>query len=510
VTGGTGTRGRSSRRATYVSATEPSAVHRRRFLAGAAAGLGVAGTTTALAAGSEGYEPLGSVRVRGAHELVVAGTTGFVAAADGFATVDLADPADPVVLAERRGLLADREGGPLRQVWDVAVDGGRLAVAGPAGGGEPLRAVVVYDVSDPADPTREVVHETDTAVHNCDLADGVAYLTGSSREDYPLVAVDVADGTGTEVGTWSAVDADPAWGEVGSGLRPLHDVVVRDGLAYCANWDAGTFLVDVSDPAAPTAVDRVGEFAPADLAGLDRAERARRRIEPPGNDHFAAPSADGSLLGVGAEAWDVDGGDDTGGPGGIRLYDGDDRERLGTVAPTVPDDATPGNGVTTTAHNFELRGDRLYSSWYRDGVKLFDVSDPSAPSLLAHWRRPADRSFWTAQAVVPGEYFAATSMARRGSVGTVYTFPDAAGEQADQPALAETPTPTASPAPTATPAPTTDTPSPAPTAVPGEDDTPTSGGPGTPTPEAAPGLGPLAAAGGLGLAAWRLLRDGGR
>jgi hypothetical protein len=478
-------------------------VHRRQFLAGAA-GIGVAGTATTLAAGADGYEPLGSVRLRGAHELVVAGTTGYVAVADGFATVDLSDASDPVVLAEERGLLADREGGPLRQVWDVAVDGERLAVAGPAGGGEPLQAVAVFDVSDPAAPTREVVHETDTAIHNCDFADGVLYFTGSSRRNSPLVVVEVGSETATEVGTWSAVDADPAWGDVWSGLRPLHDVVVQDGTAYCANWDAGTFLVDVSDPAAPEAVDRVGAFDPADLTELERAERARQRIEPPGNDHFAAPSADGSVFGVGAEAWDLESGDDTGGPGAIRLYDGDSRERRGTVAPTVPTDATIATGVTTTSHNFELRGDRLYSSWYRDGVKVFDVSDPADPVELAHWRRPADRSFWTAQAVVPGEHFAATSMGRRGSEGAVYTFPDAAGEQADQPALDATPTPRSTRTATDTPTPEPATATPTPEGATQTDGTPT----GTPsaTPTSSPGLGALAATGGLGLAAWRLLR----
>jgi len=496
-----------------VSPTERSAVHRRTFLASAAAGVGagLGGGATALASAAEGYEPLGSARVRGAHELVVDGTTGFVAAADGFATVDLADPADPTVLAERRGLLPDREGGPLELVWDLAVDGDRLLVAGPAGAVAGLRALAVYDVSDPSAPSRTAVHELDTPVHNLDLADGVVHLTGNARPDQPMVSVDVAGGTPTEVAEWRAVDADPAWEDVASELRPLHDVVVQDGVAHCAYWDAGTYLVDVSDPADPSAVGHVGAYEPSTLAEFDDVDVSRERLEPPGNDHHSRSADDGSVLAVGAEAWNTDIGGDDGGPGGVTLYDrAGDLSRLGAVEPTVPADATISTGVTTTAHNFELVGARLYSACYRAGVKLHDVTDPADPTLLAHWRRPDDRSFWTAQVVEAGSHFAATSMGRRGSEGVVYTFPDEAGEQADQPPLEPTPTPTPTPTPSG-PGTATDTPTPSPA-------TPTPAAGGTvetsepdpepsPTTTSSPGLGPLAGAAGLGVAAWRMLGD---
>ncbi|MFB6227235.1 MAG: hypothetical protein ABEH88_01405 [Halobacteriales archaeon] len=66
-------------------------------------------------------------------------------------------------------------------------------------------------------------------------------------------------------------------------------------------------------------------------------------------------------------------------------------------------------GLWTTAHNFEIHGDRLYSSWYRAGVKIHDISDPGSPELLAWWLRPRETSFWTAQVGVPGEFFIASS-----------------------------------------------------------------------------------------------------
>jgi len=401
-------------------------MRRRSFLASSAALLG----TTALQRTSTAHEPfttLGFGDVPGTHDAVVEGTTVYVAANDGFATVDVSDPTEPTVLADERNLLSDVEDGPLGQIFDVAVEDDRLVVAGPA---NPqlgaLQGFGVYDVSDPAAPERTGVHTTEFPIHNLDIADGIAYLTGNNGADNPLVAVDVT-GTPAEVGRWSLVDHDGAWRDVPGQFRTLHDIWAQDGRAYLAHWDAGTWVVDVSDPAAITMVSKVRGRTPAELTdgGVD----SREFIRLPGNDHYVSTDEDATLLGVGAEAWSIPGGDEDGGPGGIELYDistPTDPERLARIDPPPTEDTTF-SGEWTTSHNFDIVGDRLYSSWYRGGVRVHDLSDPSDPEQLAAWQARDTAEFFTAKKVDDEPVFVGSST-RGGSGGQtmnsgIYTFP---------------------------------------------------------------------------------------
>jgi len=424
------------------------AVERRTFLTAlGAAALGTAGAGATRAARSQGtatpsdYAPLGRVTVEGAKEAVVddGGETVFVAASDGFATVDVSDPADPRVLAERRDLLAGREDGPMRQLFDADVDGDRLAVAGPANPANTPNAVLVYDVSDPSAPDRLAVHERDHPIHNVTLRDGVAYLTGNDGERNPLVLLD--DESGAELGRWSLLDADEQWEDVAPILRVLHDVTVNDERAYLAHWDAGTWVVDVSDPTDPTTATRIRGRAPDELADISGNDVRHEQTERPGNDHFATVNDDGTLLGIGMEAWDSPDTDAEGGPAGVELWDVsslDAPERLATIDPPPTSDPSF-DGVWTTSHNFAFRGDRLYTSWYRGGVRIYDVSDPSAPELTRSWRSTDRASFWAAQAARPGEFFVASSVGSAGALpsqfgtpedggvvepASIYTFPD--------------------------------------------------------------------------------------
>jgi hypothetical protein len=428
-------------------------------------GFGSSGTRTLDARGTaDDYGPLGKVTVGGAKEAVVSadGTTAFLAVTDGFAVVDLSDPAAPTIRNETRDVLADHERGPLRRVWDVTYDDDRLVVASQGGANGPLYAFVVYDVSDPANPKRLLWREARGPIHNCDLADGHVYLTGlhanhHSEEEataarLPVEVYDVRGEESRKVADWSPLDEDQGWADVPARNRVIHDVSVVSGRAYLAYWDAGAVLLDVSDPAEPAFLSRVGEFTPGDLAAMSAAELDAEATEgPAGNAHYVTGSADGSLLAVGKEAWD-DPATGGGGPGGIDLYDASDPtdpRKVATIEPEPAPDETYG-GVWTTAHNFEIRGDRLYSAWYRAGVKVHDVSDPASPERLAWWLAPREASFWTAQVAVPGEFFVASSAAGGRSrlpesEEALFAFPDRAGEQADRPSFSSvlTPTPTA-------------------------------------------------------------------
>lgn len=452
------------------------------------AGLGLAGLTTPIVAGrargqtaapdADGvYAPSGRLTLAGAADCRVSpdGTTAFVATGDGFDSVAL-----PALQsrASVQQIAAGREDGPLQGIADLAVDGDRLLVPGPAGrrSGR-LAGFALFDVSDPADPVQVAFHETGFSIHNAALDGGHAYLTAGRS----LVVIDVTDDDPVEIGRWSIADADARWDDVPLALWVLHDVRVRDGLAVLSQWDAGTWLVDVRSPAAPAVIGRAGGRSVETLAAVPDESVRRQAIEPPGNHHSAALSADGSLLAVGAEAFDAEAGDGVGGPGGITLYD--------VATPSAPEplatiDAPPGPaGTWTTAHDFTLVDDRLLSAWYQGGVRIHDVSDPGAPEELAWWRAPSEAAFWTARPAV-NETFVATSTTLPDSdlSSGLYLFPNRPGEQADPPATTE-------------PSPTTRSRSPSPT------DSPTR------TP-GQPSFGPAAALGGMaGLVAWRYWRQ---
>jgi hypothetical protein len=491
------------------------------------AGAALLGSAAVLGAGSGAarparahpgpYEPYGLVDLPGTKEAVVSpdGATAFVATTTGYATVDVSAPDRPRVLADVREPLADREDGPLRGIQDVKLDASRdrLVVVGPA---NPLpgalAGVLVVDVSDPAAPREVAFHETSFPVHNCDVADGRAYLTGNDGDRNPLVVLDVRDEP-TVVGRWSVLDADARWSVVSATLRPLHDVHVRDGRAYCSLWDAGTWILDVADPADPVVLGRAGGLPRRELAAVPEGRRRRAATEAPGNAHSAATDESGTLLAVGRESWAT--APDRPGPSGVDLYDVSDPAdpvRRATVEPPPTPDPTFA-GVWTTAHNIDLRDGRLYSAWYQGGVKRHDVSDPSNPRELSWWRDHRVARFWTARLAVPssrGGFFVASSMGVGDVPARLYTFPDHAGTQADPPALnvsdpnggrgssVDVVTPSGSPPPTPTPTP--------PSTATGSD-----GAVGV----SVPGLGPVAGAAGLGagvgaLGVRRWLRRRGR
>ena len=476
---------------------------------------------------TSGWEPLGELAVRGAAETVLTpdGETAFLATGDGFAAVDLADPGHPTLLVRERDISPPRVEGVMGGIYDVKYDDGRLLVAGPAGYESGVfRGVALFDVTDPASPVAIGGYRTTFPVHNCYLDGRYAYLTGNDGDTNPLVVVDVV--RGREVARWSVVDHDERWREVNVGLRTLHDVWVQGEYAYLAYWDAGTWILDVSDPTDPTYVADIGEQSVDRLARFEGPRAWRIQREPPGNDHYVATDPGGDLLGVGTESWNSNfgeeettpGPDDPGGPAGIALYDVSDPAapaHLATIDP--PPTADPNyNGVWTTAHNFDIADDRLYSSWYRGGVRVHDVSDPATPDELRHFRRSATTSFWTAQLAASSETVVATSFRNPADLddpGVLYTFPDAPQETpTPTPTRSRSSSPTRSPSPPPAGSGTAATTAPPATAsrTPPQSGPPDSAGTaGTETSADGPGFGPFAALAALGIGTWRLLTDEG-
>lgn len=385
------------------------------------------------------FGPLAAVPIDGAKEAVVGpdGITVYLAVTDGFAIVDVSNPGVPEILAERRDLLRAHRDGPLRQIQDVTVHGDRLLVVGPAhpSGPPAVHAALLYDVSDPTAPEQLAVHETDFPIHNAFLSGDYAYLTAFDGDRNPCVILE-ADGL-TEASRWSLLDHNPGWSDVDPRLRPLHDLWVHDDVMYLAYWDAGTWIVDVTTPATPELIGRVGGRSLDLLARIEEDIGSEARALP-GNHHSAVVDESGSLLAVGKEAWSAD---HESAPGGIELWDISEPHRP-TRNAEIPPPATANPsraGTWTTAHNFQLRDGRLYSAWYQGGIKVHDVSNPRNPGELAWWTDPQTTRFWTAQRAT--DCVVASSLGVDGEPPGLYTFTVPRAP----------PTPTPSPTPTASP-----------------------------------------------------------
>lgn len=471
--------------ALLVAAVADTTMRRRAVLratGGACLSLGVAGclfdSDSEDPAGS--YEPLDRVSLEGAAEAVVGddGETAYVASVDGFTTVDVTDPEDLTVLTEQKNLLEDENAGdaagrPFLDILDLKVSADRLVVAGPAndGLGEVFHGFLVYDVSDPAEPVLAAdPYETDYHIHNCFVDGDILYVaannvpsgtgnTGTSAGNTgaadtgggstasaphnPLVVFDISGDEIEELARWSLLGYEPEWAGVDWLLRYLHDITVTDDLAALTYWNAGTYLLDVSDPTDPQLLTRLLETDLETQRGYDTDFEIRdAQFGLPGNDHFAAVDDTGDVLAIGRESWDTDLESATG-SGGIDLYDftdPTDPAHRSTIEAPEGYDETYGGEPWTTSHNFELRDGHLYSSWYGGGVKIHDLSDLESPTELAWWREPTTASFWTARVIEPGETFVASSTAYTtadGPENALYTFPIESGEQADPPSLTD-------------------------------------------------------------------------
>ena len=276
-------------------------------------------------------------------------------------------------------------------------------------------------------------------------------------------------------------------------------------MVYLAYWDAGSFIVDVSNPDSPSFVGWVPGLTPQEIAADETTVQV---AELPGNHHFVTVNADATLLAVGKEAWDQEQTDRVGGPGGVELWDiSDPTQPAKRSTIEAPSGQRPGFSLPeTTAHNCDIHGDRLYTSWYNGGVKIHDIEDPENPTELVWWRTPEQTSFWTAQYATEEAFVASSiTIGGRSERSALFTFPNEPGTQENPPPLGGTTTPQPDDeTPTGTPSTTTPTPgtSTQATTSPGSETVIPS--PSSPV-VSTPGFGISAGITALSLAGWRLL-----
>lgn len=251
---------------------------------------------------------------------------------------DVSDPTNPVMTDS---IVVDA-----RRVNDVKVNpGAGYAVITREGAADRKNGIVILDISDPKHPTilSEFTETVTGGVHNTFLVGDLIYLVNDGTRD--LHIVDVSDRENPrEVGRWGLENES----------KVLHDVYIKDGIAYLSYWDDGLVILDLGGagkggtPTEPAFVSRV--------------------YYPIGNTHVAWRWRDYVFVGdeIFPPNWNA--AEPFAPTGYIHVFDVGDLENPVEVARyEVPE---------AGAHNVWIEDDEeiLYIGYYNAGLRALDVS----------------------------------------------------------------------------------------------------------------------------------------
>ncbi len=232
-------------------------------------------------------------------------------------------------------------------VNDVKIrEDGTLAVLTHEGSLDGMNGITLLDASDPLHPQviSRFTSELETGVHNVWVeGDFVYVVVDGSNPSRGLRVVDISDPANPSIAAsfWGG----PATGGFG---QFLHDVYVRDGLAFLSHWDSGLIILDVGNgvvggsPQNPIEVGRV--------------------VTEGGDVHNAWYWPARGYVFVGEEDFS------SSSPGVVHVVDARDLANPREVATFAVEGTTP--------HNLWLDEEReiLFVGWYEQGVRAIDVS----------------------------------------------------------------------------------------------------------------------------------------
>lgn len=294
---------------------------------------------------------------------------------DVFYTVDISDPAKPVVTDSM--VLNTRRVNDLMTTAD-----GKWLVSTREGASDRKNGIVISSLEDPAHP-KKVAEFTDgvtAGVHSAFVYTQPkfgthVYLTNDGTGAFHII--DLNDPYHPkQVAEWRTPRPDAG--------RSLHDVDVQDGLAYLSYWNDGLVILDVGNgikggsPSKPVLVSqykydlndlyRQVEAAggPGFIRGTHTAWRHRNYVFI-ADEVFPASGVQGARDAAAGRAY-----------GRLQVIDVSDMDRPKSVAWYEPEFG----GV----HNIWVAGDTLYMGAYNGGFRAFDVSGELRGDLRAQQR----------------------------------------------------------------------------------------------------------------------------
>ena len=289
--------------------------------------------------------------------------------------IDVSDPARPTITDS---VMVDA-----RVINDLmTTEDGRYGVLTREGASNRKNGIVILSFEDPAHP-RPIAEFTETVtggVHSAFVYQGYVYLTDDATGS--MRVIDIRDAAHPrQVARWET-PRSPAG-------RMLHDIDVKDGLAYLSYWNDGLVILDVGkgirggSPENPRLVSQFKydlnalyrevelEGGPGFIRGTHTAWRAGRYVFL-GDEVFSAsprPTAGGGVVGLGRAY------------GRLHVVDVTDLAHPREVAWYEPKDGG--------SHNVWVAGDTLYLGDYQGGLRVLDISGELRGDLLQQGREIA-------------------------------------------------------------------------------------------------------------------------
>lgn len=178
---------------------------------------------------------------------------------------------------------------------------------------------------------------------------------------------------GGPLGPGQGCDPDPVFGH---GAEPSGDGTV----VFLAYWDSGYVALDVSNPANPVLLGDTDYEADEDGDGHSSMYDDGRKLL------FTADEDFGKHCGPGIEP----------GYGYLRVYDYaggfEDPPQIGEYRTPNSITGGPTGSGDYTIHNNWLVGEDVWISWYSDGVRVVDASNPTNPHEVAFFVPPAGQN----------------------------------------------------------------------------------------------------------------------
>ncbi len=272
------------------------------------------------------------------------------------------------------------------------------------------RGLMLWKVTDPAQPEQigylntgcctRGIHEFEVA-HRDDLRGAYAYATvPTSRYSDPRTPsgyrdengfgdfrlIDITDPSNPfQVSSWGiqdiggpfsdgqGCDPDPNYGH---GAEPS-----RDGkLVFLSYWDSGFISLDLSDPANPVFRGRTIYALEADGDAHSSNYDESRKLLFTADEDFCKTSGPETEKGFGY----------------LRIYDYSRLSAPKQIGQYRTPNSLGQNDLAAagdfTIHNPLLVGTDVYASWYTDGVRVIDVSNPRSPLEVAYFVPPAGQN----------------------------------------------------------------------------------------------------------------------
>lgn len=180
---------------------------------------------------------------QGAEEWIIGNYAYYSTITDRFLVYDISDPANPK--------LTDTVKVDARLVNDImTTTDGKILVISREGASNRKNGIAFYDTSDPAHPKliSEYTATVTGGVHSAFVDGHYVYLTDDATGS--MRVIDFADVKNPrEVARWQAENQSATTIRTKEGEevvgRYLHDLYVKDGLAYLAYWHDGLIILDV-------------------------------------------------------------------------------------------------------------------------------------------------------------------------------------------------------------------------------------------------------------------------